>query len=420
MMAISDAIPELEDLDDKSFDAFAMERLQNGDVLDPWSTIHKLREQAPVHKIVYRDLFSNVPSVHTTHLDHYAVFGYDVIFGLLSKPDIYSNKEAFQHTLGQFFGQTISAMDPPEHAKYRRIFQRAFLPQIIAQWGTEYVDPVVENLLARFRHRGEADLVQEFALHYPFQIIYRQLAISDEQAPIFHKLAVAQLLATIGLPQGTEATSKLGAFFQRLVEHRRANPGPDLVSHLARIQVDEEYLPDEVVVSFLRQLINAGGDTTYRGTTALLVGLLSNPDQLAAVAADRSLIPRAIEEALRWEGPVLATQRTTLADTELGGVQVPKGAFLSVVLGSANRDPAKFKDPDRFDIFRDASVRNLAFASGPHLCLGQHLARLEMTRALNALLDELPNLRLDPSREPPLIRGHHLRSPEHIFVRFDP
>jgi cytochrome P450 len=261
--------------------------------------------------------------------------------------------------------------------------------------------------------------VQEFALHYPFQIIYRQLAMSDEQAPIFHKLAVAQLLASIGTPQGAEATLKLGAFFQRLVEIRRANPGPDLVSHLAHVQVEGEYLHDEVLVSFLRQLINAGGDTTFRGTTVLLAGLLSNPDQLAALYADRSLIPRAIEEALRWEGPVLATQRATLTDTELCGVQIPAGAFLSVVLGSASRDPAKYKHPDRFDIFRDARVRNLAFASGPHVCIGQHLARLEMTRALNALLDALPNLRLDPSREPPEIRGHHLRSPEHIYVRFD-
>ena len=117
---------------------------------------------------------------------------------------------------------------------------------------------------------------------------------------------------------------------------------------------------------------------------------------------------------------MLTTWRYVAKDgVEIGGHPVPKGATLNVNVGSANRDPERYADPDKFDIFRDRKWRHLAFASGPHVCIGQHLARVEMTRALNALMDRLPNLRLDPDMPPPDIRGHHLRVPAHIYVKFD-
>ena len=150
-----------------------------------------------------------------------------------------------------------------------------------------------------------------------------------------------------------------------------------------------------------------------------MAGLLQNPDQLRAVEADRTLIAQAIEEALRWDGPVTSTLRYVAEATEIGGVPVPQGAILNVVLGSANRDPAKFVDPDRFDIFRERSARHLAFANGPHVCIGQHLAKVEMTRALNAILDKMANLELDPDMPAPEIRGHLLRVPDHLHVRFE-
>lgn len=172
-------------------------------------------------------------------------------------------------------------------------------------------------------------------------------------------------------------------------------------------------------MSFFRQLLNAGGDTTYRGTSVLLVGLLTNSDQLAAVREDRSLIRPAIEEALRWEGPVASTFRYCARDFDMMGTTIKAGTMVNCVLASANRDPARFKEPDRFDIFREKPARHLAFATGPHVCIGQHLARVEMERALNGLLDRLPNLRLDPDKPAPKIFGHILRVPEAIHVTFD-
>jgi cytochrome P450 len=273
--------------------------------------------------------------------------------------------------------------------------------------------------VAKFRGRGHADLVQDFTLHYPFQIVYRQLALPPEEAPTFHKLAIAQTVVIFDVPHGTEASRKLGDYFKVLVAERLRHPGDDLVSVLARAEVDGERLPEEIMISFLRQLVNAGGDTTYRGTSVLLTGLLSNPDQFEAVRKDRSLVPQAIEEALRWDGPVLIQTRMAAQDIELGGVRIPKGAVLDVAAGAANRDPARFQNPDKFDILRKPQHKHFAFAYGPHVCIGQHLARVEMTRALNAILDHLPGLRLDPEKPAPEIRGVMMRVPKHLHVRFD-
>jgi cytochrome P450 len=413
------ALPKLVDLEDKTFDPFVVEKLSHGTAADPYPLIHSLQAQGAVHKGGYRALFTDVPDVFKG-MELYMVFGYDVITKILTSPDTFTNREVFEHNLGISFGRSVSVMDAPEHPRFRKIFQKAFLPQTVAKWGESVVAPVVDGLMRKFEHRGSADLVEEFTHHYPFQVIYRQLNLNPEQAPIFHKLAIAQVLSSIGVSQGRESTAKLGAFFQGLLDQRRAAPGDDLISHLATVETDGDRLPDEVLISFLRQLLNAGGDTTFRGTSVLLTGLLTHPEQLAAVTADRGLVPLAIEEALRWEGPVLTTWRYVARDTEIDGVPLRKGVILNVVLGSANRDPSKFANPDAFNIFRDRSVRHLAFAGGPHVCIGQHLARVEMTRAINSILDRLPNLRLDPSMPPPDIRGHQLRVPDHIHVVFDP
>jgi len=203
-----------------------------------------------------------------------------------------------------------------------------------------------------------------------------------------------------------------------MIDQRRADPGDDVVSMIATTTVDGEHLPDEVAISFLRQLINAGGDTTFRTTTALLTGLLTNPDQLDAVRADRTLVPQAVEEALRWDGPVLSSSRMTTTDTVLDGVPLPADAYLDLMYGAANHDPAEFDSPEQFDIFRPRH-RHFGFAFGVHNCLGQLLARLEMTRALDAILDSFPDVRLDPDYPPPHMRGAMMRTPRELHVVFD-
>lgn len=407
----------LKDFDDPAFNPFFEDSLAFGTDPDPYPRIAQLREQGAVQEGDYRVLMGAAADLTMSDVAHYSVFGYDEVSKVLGDPATFSNK-SYERNLGISFGRSISTMDAPEHPRYRRIFQKAFLPHTVATWGDTLVDPVVSELMSKFEDRGHADLVNEFTLHYPFNIIYRQLALPPEDVKVFHKLAIAQTLVSIDVEHGVEASTKLGTYFARLVEERRANPGHDLVSALATEEVEGERLPDEVVISFLRQLVNAGGDTTYRATSVLLLALLRHPDQLDAVRRDRTLVAQAIEEALRWDGPVLMQSRMAMRDVALGGVEIPAGAFLDVVAGSANRDPSRFADPDEFDIHRKPVHRHFAFAYGPHVCIGQHLARVEMTRALNAILDRLPNLRLDPSASAPLINGIMMRVPHSIPVVF--
>lgn len=411
-------ISRIVDFYDASFNPFISDEVAFGDIEDPYSVLADLRAQkGAVIEGDYRNLFSPYPDLTLQDFQHYIVLGYDEVLQVLNDAETFTNK-AFQFNLGKSFGRSISTMDAPEHQRYRRIFQKAFLPQVVAQWGETLVDPVVDRLLSRFELRGHADLVQEFTLYYPFHIIYQQLGLPEADIATFHKLAIAQSIIAIDYEHGVEAGRKLGDYFRGMLAERRLNPGNDLVSLLAQSEVEGETLPEEILVSFLRQLINAGGDTTYRATSNLLVGLLSNPEQLDAVRNDRSLVPAAIEEALRWEGPVGMTWRMCAKDTELGGVKIPAGSVIDLVQGAASRDPAKFPAANNFDIRRSRAVRHFGFAGGPHICIGQHLARVEMTRALNALLDRLPNLRLDPQQPAPQIRGFMMRVPKHIHVRF--
>jgi cytochrome P450 len=420
MATMPNAHAHIRDFDDPAYDPFLADELTFGDVADPYPKLADLRRKAPVHEGDYRVLMGISPDATLGHLKHYTVVGHDEVAKVLNDPATFSNA-GYKHNIGISFGRSVSTMDAPEHPRYRKIFQKAFLPNTVNKWGETLVDPVVQSLLGRFLTRGRADLVQEFTLHYPFQIIYRQLALPQEDIAIFHKLAIAQTVVSYDIPHGTEASSKLGEYFKDLVAQRRAHPGEDLVSMLGQVEVDGEHLPEEILISFLRQLINAGGDTTYRGTSVLLTCLLRNPDQLEAVRKDRALVPQAIEEALRWDGPVLMQTRQATREVDLGGIKIPGGAVLDVCAGSANRDEKRWPDPDKFDIFRARSnnQRHFSFAAGPHVCIGQHLARVEMTRALNAILDRLPNLRLDPDMPPPDIRGSMMRVPKHLYVRFD-
>jgi cytochrome P450 len=159
---------------------------------------------------------------------------------------------------------------------------------------------------------------------------------------------------------------------------------------------EHSMLTDEEIVAFLRLLVPAGAQTTYRSLTNLLCGLLTHPDQLDAVRNDRSLVPQAIEEGLRWEGPLMSFGRIATCDTEIAGVPIKAGMTVNMCVSSANRDPSRWENPDEFDIFRPP-LAHMAFGQGNHICLGIHFARMELRVALEQILDKLPNLRLDPN-----------------------
>jgi cytochrome P450 len=402
----------IEDLVDRAFDPQIADDAMFGTIEDPYTPLAELRATAPV---VEDDVGARLglPIEMARGYDReFTVVSYAAVEQVLNDPVSFSNQPLAQ--LLANYGPLLSGLDPPEHTRYRKALQQVVRPAVVQRWATEVVEPVVAGLIASFRDRGHVELVEEFARPYPFEVVYRLLDLPADDIEIFYKLTIAQIVTV----HAAEASEKLGRYFTEMLRARAESPGSDLVSAIATTEVDGEPLPHDVVVAFLLQLMSAAGETTFRTTTVLLTGLLTDPAQLDAVRADRSLVAAAIEEALRWDGPVVTTPRSTTRDVVLDGVEVPAHSLLVLSLGAANRDPAIFDDPDRFDVFR-ARHRHFAFAFGAHNCLGQQLARLEMAAALNALLDELPHLRLDPAHAPPRLRGAAMRTPRQLHARFD-
>ena len=412
-------IPPLQDFGNPDYSPFVSDEIAYGDSPNPYPRLRELAARGSVIEGDFRSLLDMAPDITAAGKRVFMVFGYEDIRTVHADADLFSN-DYFKEGLGLTYGYTITQMNPPEHPRYRRIFQKAFLPHVVGSWSQEFIEPVINTLLDRFVHLGRADLMKVFVEPYPFEIIYRQLRLPSGEEEVFYKLSTALSLYQVNMPHAREASEKLGVYLQSMVVERRENPGTGLVNVLATVEEDGERLADDIVISFLRQLINAAGDTTYRSTGNMLTALLAERlDQFEMVKADRTLIPKAIEETLRWDGPVNLNYRTVIRDTTLGGLKLPAGAVVQTVSGLANRDPELYADPDRFDLMRPINRPHLAFASGPHICLGQHLARLEMTRAINILLDRLPKLRLDADFPRPFIQGHTMRSPKHIYVRFD-
>jgi cytochrome P450 len=384
----------------------------SGDVRDPYTELARLRREEPVQRI---DM-SGMP--HEESKPVFIVYRYEEVQQMLRDNETFSSAiiiDAFGDVLGR---HVMLGMDEPEHGRHRSLVSKAFSQKALARWEDELVGKVGNELIDRFADRGSADLVKEFTFPYPTQIIAGLLGLPREDYPQFQRWSISLLSFTVNPERGRAASKALQEYFTPILAARRQQPREDLISALADAEIDGEQLSDEEIFSFLRLLLPAGVETTYRSLGNMLFGLLSSPDQLDAIRADRSLLPQAIEEAVRWEPPLLTITRVASRDTELGGVKIPAGSSVMPMLGAANRQDERFPDPNRFDIFRSQRA-HIGFGHGVHVCLGMHLARLEMRVALNLLLDRLPNLRLDPDGDDPHIRGQVFRSPTSLPVLFD-
>jgi cytochrome P450 len=384
----------------------------SGDVRDPYTELARLRREEPVQRI---DM-SGMP--HDESKPVFIVYRYEEVQQMLRDNETFSSAiiiDAFGDVLGE---HVMLGMDEPEHGRHRSLVAKAFSQKAMARWEDELVGKVGNELIDQFAPRGCADLVKEFTFPYPTQVIAGLLGLPREDYPQFQRWSISLLSFTINPERGRAASAALAEYFTPILAARRAEPRDDLISGLAQAEIDGHKLSDEEIFSFLRLLLPAGVETTYRSLGSMLFGLLSNTDQLDAVRADRSLLPQAIEEAVRWEPPLLTITRVATRDTELAGVPIPAGSAVMPMLGAANRQDDRYPDPDRFDIFRSARA-HIGFGHGVHVCLGMHLARLEMRVALNLLFDRLPNLRLDPEGDDPHIRGQVFRSPTSLPVLFD-
>jgi cytochrome P450 len=309
-------------------------------------------------------------------------------------------------------------MDQPEHRPHRTLVSQAFRNKMLAHWEHDLIRVVIDELIDGFAGRGQAELVRQFTFAFPVQVIAHILGLPRRDYQKFQRWSIELLSVSRNWDRGMAASMALKQYFAEVLEDRRRHPRDDLISDLSVAELDGQRLTDEEIFSFLRLLLPAGVETTYRSSGNLLHGLLTNPEQLHAVYQDRSLIPQAIEEGLRWEPPILFIIRQATADAVCAGAAIPAGAIINLCVGSANRDESRYPEPDRFDLFREPQL-HMSFGFGPHMCLGMHLARMETRVAIGALLDRLPGLRLDPDVEAPYVQGSAFRSPPALYVRFD-
>ncbi|MQY20150.1 Cytochrome P450 107B1 [Nocardia sp. RB20] len=396
--------------DDSAFEVFDDDVA--GDVRDPYPELAAARRAHPVQRLDT----SNMP--HADDAAVFFVYGYDDILEVLRDGRTYSSAHIIDMLMGDIMGKhIILGMDDPEHRRYRALVSTAFRQKALANWEERLIEPVADELIDRFADRGRADLVTEFTFPFPTLVTAGMLGLPREDLRRFQRWSIAILGFHTNRERAIVASQEVKEYLAEILAERRREPREDLISDLSRAELDGEKLSDEEIFSFLRLLLPAGIETTYRSTGNMLYSLLSRPDQLQALRENRALVPRAVEESIRYETPLLNITRMATTSTVLHDVPIPQGSTVMLMLAAANRDESRWHDPDDFDIFR-APRPHMSFGQGSHNCLGIHLARTEMRLALEKLLDKLPNLRLDPEADDPHIRGQVFRSPTALPVLF--
>jgi cytochrome P450 len=384
---------------------------------DPYPIWADLRQRGPVHPGIVHELtgyagpamFQGLPFPERPHFSAFSFAACDQAFR--DEERFASSHEAIDPTADQGLQTSMLYMGGAQHRRYRALVQPSFMPRQATWWMDNWITATVNALIDGFEGDGRAELNVDFCAAIPVLTITGSFGIPVEQA-----LDVRAALRQTPGAGPSEIVRILGP----VVRARREAPADDLISVLVGAEISDEdgmvhRLSDAEIYSFAALLLAAGSGTTWKQMGILLSALLRRPDLLSAVAEDRSLVRRAVEESVRWTPTDPMFSRFVTADTTFCGVELPAGAVLHLCLGAANRDPERWSDPDIYDPRRPPKP-NVGFGGGPHVCLGMHVARAEMQVALNALFDRLPSLRLDPDAEPPRIIGMYERGATELPV----
>jgi cytochrome P450 len=389
--------------------------LQGGLLMQVENVHERLREARSRNRVMVGSPFAETSS-QTLGSAGVTVLGYDECQTVLTHPDTFSSS-IYSQVMGPVMGRTLLELEGADHRASRALVSPSFRAALLDRWRTELVEVVVHELIDIIAPHGRAELARDFTFAFPVQVIARIMGLPRQDYPRFQRLSIELLNVVYNWDCGIAASAALKTYFTEILAERRRNPQDDLITMLSRSEIDGARLTDDEIFAFLLLILPAGVETTYRASGNLLVALLTEPDQLDALRGDRGMLHGAFEEALRWEPPITTVVRMAARDCGLGGVAIPTGTHVSVSVAAANRDPKRYPDPDRFDPSRK-NIAHLTFGGGPHLCLGMHLARMEAAVAINALLDRLPDLRLDPNAPTPHISGMAFRSPPALPVEF--
>ena len=382
---------------------------------DPYPVWKKLREQAPVHEGTLHDLsdFHGQYFFHGLPFEdrpHFTAFSFEACDTAYRNNDLFSSAGwdvDFSQPPSAL--NSMLAMGGERHKRYRALVQPSFVPANATWWIQNWIEETVQALIDSFINNGRAELNVDFCAAIPVLTITGSFGIPVERA-----LDVREL--------GYNSGGILD-IIAPIVKDRRENPTDDLISVLVQAEMTDKdgqlhRLSDEEVNSFALLLLTAGSGTTWKQMGIVLTTLLQRPEVLKAVKEDRDLLRPVIDEIMRWMPTDPMFSRWLTDDTELGGVHLPKGSVLHLNLGAANRDPARWDNPEEFDFTRKAKS-SFGFGGGAHTCMGMHVARAEMITGISAILDRLPNVRLDPDAEAPKIIGFYERGATAIPVVFD-
>ncbi|RAV03333.1 cytochrome P450 [Mycolicibacter senuensis] len=384
-----------------------------GFIRDPYPYFEAKRREAGIFPGTVMD-YSKTPESLRPKLS-FAAVSFEAVNQVFREADSF-NSRIYDMTIGLFLGPTILAMEGEPHRKHRNLVSSAFKRKSLVHWEPDVVRPVCNALIDEFIDAGTADLVSGFTFEFPTRVISKLLGLPEEDLAWFRQRAIELISYTVNYERAFSASAALKDYFLDQMDRRKSHPTADIIGDLVTAEIDGEKLGDEAIYSFLRLLLPAGLETTYRATSNLLYLLLTHPDQFAAVRADHDLIGPAIEEGLRYETPLTTVQRTAIRDTEVAGVPIPAGAVVDVCIGSANRDETRWERSEQFDISRKW-IPHITFAAGEHTCMGLHLARMEMRVAMECLLGRLGDITL-VTDDNPHIYGQPFRSPRSLPVTF--
>jgi cytochrome P450 len=394
---------------------------------DPFPALQRLLGTAPVHKGSIGELLGYGEVGSAFYLPGrvtYSAFSFAAVSRALIQNETFSSAGYDLFDQSMSLRHAILNKVGAAHRRVRGAIQPLFSPDAAGTWWHEKViKETVETLISKIEKKRSADLFLELCARMPVHVVSAGFGI-DPQEIVTFRIALLGGAGVESAEDRAAGQAKSHEILTRVIEARRKKPEDDIISKLVHTEITLEdgtkrLLTNEELIANCRLIVLAGGGTTWRQLGITLFALLNNPDQLEAVKADRSLLPNVILESARWHATDLVFPRLVQQDVTLEGVEVPKGALLHMCLGSANRDPARWADPEKFDIFRPVQ-RAVAFGAGAHSCLGQHVSRQEMVVALNTVFDRLPKLRWDTSKPPArLTGGLFARGPSALPVMFD-
>ena len=382
---------------------------------DAYGFFNHMRNTSPVWRGTLME--SDLMPEELKNPENWTLFDFESVFTAFREDTVFAS-EMYNQTIGLVFGPTILGMAGKQHHDHRSLVSKAFKQSALNQWEPEVIDPICDQLIDEFKDDGEVDLVKAVTFEFPTRVTAALLGLPQEDLEMFRRLSLDLISITEDIEAGLNASVELGTYFQDQVDQRRSTMTDDVIGDLVAAEIDGEKLTDEAIISFLRLLLPAGLETTYRSSGNLLQLLLTHPDQLRDLQEDRSLMPAAIEEGIRYETPLVLVARNATRDVEMHGMTIPEGAQVNLCMGAANRDDKRWENPDVFDIHRPRRA-HISFAGGIHSCLGMHLARVETKAMLNSLFDRVTDLQLIPDDDTEIV-GMPFRSPKHLPVTFRP